>query len=64
VKHYTNTSNPIDFPKKAKSALEEINKLIKLSEDYPEPECSKCGRIIYCGVNTLRKEKECGLRNE
>lgn len=25
--------------------------------------CKKCGRVIYCGVNTLCKDPECGLKN-
>ena len=51
----------MDMTEKAKKALDEINKLIKIADDYPEPKCSICGRIIYCGVSTLCKEKPCGL---
>ena len=30
--------------------------------DFPEPECSVCGRVIYCGASTLCSEKPCGLQ--
>ena len=25
--------------------------------------CKKCGRVIYCGVSTLCRDPECGLKN-
>ena len=28
--------------------------------DFPDPPpCSKCGRLIFCGVNKLCSDKEC-----
>lgn len=41
---------------------EQMDMYVKNFNDMPEPKCSKCGRIIYCGVNTLCKDKECGLK--
>ena len=26
--------------------------------------CKKCGRVIFCGVSTLCKDPECGLKND
>lgn len=52
-----------DMQEKAKKALEEVNRMLDLfNVDYPEPKCSICGRIIYCGASTLCKEEPCGLR--
>lgn len=41
--------------------FEKINFYLGLAGDFPEPECKKCGRIIYCGASLLCKEKDCGL---
>jgi hypothetical protein len=41
---------------------EYTDKLFKIFEDMPEPKCEKCGRVIYCGVNSLCNEKDCGLK--
>lgn len=46
----------------AMPSKEEMERLFKIFEDMPEPKCSKCGRVIYCGVNSLCKEKDCGLK--
>lgn len=48
---------------KARAALERTNKMLThFDTDFPEPKCSVCGRVIYCGASTLCNEKPCGLQ--
>ena len=48
---------------RAKRALERTVELFDAFADFEEPVCSKCGRVIYCGVNKLCSDNECGLKN-
>lgn len=41
---------------------DEFKRQLELWEDAPEPKCNICGRVIYCGVDTLCKENPCGLK--
>jgi hypothetical protein len=54
---------PDEMIAKARAALERTNKMLgHFDADFPEPECSVCGRVIYCGASTLCNEKPCGLQ--
>jgi hypothetical protein len=39
---------------------EQIETLAQLEETAG---CKKCGKVIYCGVNTACNDPECGLKN-
>lgn len=52
---------------KAREAVNKISGLkldilLKAFENVPEPKCNTCGRVIYCGLDDLCKEKDCGLK--
>ena len=49
---------------KARKAFERTKELFDAFKDHPEPKCSICGRVIYCGVNSLCKEEPCGLKGK
>jgi hypothetical protein len=52
-----------DMTTKAKKALENTNKMLELFDtDFPEPKCNICGRVIYCGINSLCGNVPCGLK--
>lgn len=38
-------------------------RLKMLEEAEDDAACKKCGRVIYCGVSTLCRDPECGLKN-
>lgn len=43
--------------------VERYRELEAAFKDMPEPKCSKCGRVIYCGVDGLCQEPDCGLKH-
>ena len=43
---------------------DDFKRMVEAFRDMPEPKCNKCGRVIYCGANTLCKEPDCGLKND
>ena len=48
---------------RARKALENTNKMLDLfDQDFPEPKCNICGRVIYCGVSKLCGLDPCGLK--
>lgn len=53
-----------DEPEKEKkpTILESLINVADLME--PEPQCSICGRVIYCGVDELCKLDPCGLKDK
>jgi hypothetical protein len=40
-----------------------LEKAKALAEAEEDAGCKKCGRVIYCGVGTLCRDPECGLKN-
>ena len=55
-----------ETPEKEKkpTILESLMKIAHLMEPEPEPQCSICGRIIFCGVDELCKADPCGLKDK
>lgn len=52
-----------EMMERARKALEETNKMLNLFDtDFPEPKCNICGRVIYCGVDSLCDREPCGLK--
>lgn len=51
---------------RARKAIERMKnyspEFFKDLENMPEPKCDICGRVIYCGVNSLCREEPCGLK--
>lgn len=41
-----------------------ISELFEVFKDMPEPQCNICGRVIYCGVNSMCNENPCGLKRK
>jgi hypothetical protein len=47
---------------RARKALENTKWMLDVFKDAPEPVCNICGRVIYCGVNSLCSREPCGLK--
>lgn len=50
------------FREIAERFRENVERFAALVE-FKEPMCPKCSRVIYCGVNKLCGDKECGLKS-
>lgn len=53
-----------DYTEKMAERLSTARNPINWSEmEFPDISCKKCGREIYCGVNSLCNDPNCELTN-
>lgn len=54
--HYTNTDNPVDFPKTEEKVVDEKVIVGCISVDRKDARCIDCGQPFKFGVNVFTRE--------